>query len=468
MLDHKLSLASSGLDGEALNCNIVIETLEYMETPQVGSVKSVEVEELIQEPSSITEDQLFDELPHTVVRCDTHDLNAIVHEGGHSATIVVKMCDDSYCGNSTLQTKVPTVVLEDTNESNIEEAENSLDNVVWFGKSPQRDTSGFLVPFAGQQTIMSEANERNVPGFLLSKSREHAIEGKLRRVLGEIAESYSKQSPDIRVNKVVKLLFAMFGLVHKSRTTSPYIVFNPGPYLDWGAFPFDDVLNHLLVSLCVQTVQPRLPCPLPKPPFPALLLEFLAQVAQYVEISKELDFDGLVIIIEDDSNTNAHLVAAHFSIKLQPAEAFHCCHVTGVESIRSKRSEYKVMLQVVHPTGYTFYAVIEMVELAARHRLRHGLVARKRFGGERASKTIHQYFKVDNFSFDGSEHITGEGIDATEEWREKGINSDHISHIRELLLESLTNIPHVAASNASKLKIMIYESLSDTLEAKQE
>ncbi|KAK4339385.1 hypothetical protein RND71_040847 [Anisodus tanguticus] len=229
--------------------------------------------------------------------------------------------------------------------------------------------------------------ERNIPGFLLSKSREHAIEGNY----GECSEKLLKVTPSSH---------QIFG------TTSPYIVFNPGPYLDCGAFPFDDVLNHLLVSLCVQTVQPRLPCPLPKPPFPALLLEFLAQVAQYVEISKELDFDGLVIIIEDDSNTNAHLVAAHFSIKLQPAEAVIAAMLQEWK-VLEVRSEYKVMLQAVHPTGYTFYAVIEMVELVARHRLRHGLVARKRFGGERASKTIHQYFKVDNFSFDGSEHITG-------------------------------------------------------------
>ncbi|OIS97217.1 serine hydroxymethyltransferase 2, mitochondrial [Nicotiana attenuata] len=46
----------------------------------------------------------------------------------------------------------------------------------------------------------------------------------------------------------------------------------------------------------IQTIQPRPTCPLPKPPFLALQLEFLSHVAHYVEIAKKLNFDGLVVI----------------------------------------------------------------------------------------------------------------------------------------------------------------------------
>uniref|UniRef100_M1DFG8 Uncharacterized protein n=1 Tax=Solanum tuberosum TaxID=4113 RepID=M1DFG8_SOLTU len=69
------------------------------------------------------------------------------------------------------------------------------------------------------------------------------------------------------------------------------------------------------------------------------------------------------------------------------------------------RSNYKSKLQVVHPIDYTFYSVIEMVELVVRHILRLGLVAMQRFGGERASNVVHQHFKEDNFSLDGSDHV---------------------------------------------------------------
>ncbi|MCD7468461.1 hypothetical protein HAX54_006660 [Datura stramonium] len=118
----------------------------------------------------------------------------------------------------------------------------------------------------------------------------------------------------------------------------------------------------------------------------------------------------------------------------------------------------------------------------------------ERFGGRQASTTIHRYFEVNNFSFDESEHVKeyhlyhissafgapfdpnsslGEildisysgtitfnlanhvnisfdrkGIDAKEEWSEKGI-ADPISHMCELLLENMTKVPYVAARSAS-------------------
>ncbi|OIT03856.1 hypothetical protein A4A49_04833 [Nicotiana attenuata] len=71
-------------------------------------------------------------------------------------------------------------------------------------------------------------HERNLSGFLLFESRVRAREEKIQRMTQEITETYSKQSPNIWVNNVVKRLFAMFGLAHKARSTSSYIIFDPG------------------------------------------------------------------------------------------------------------------------------------------------------------------------------------------------------------------------------------------------
>ncbi|OIT37978.1 hypothetical protein A4A49_06561 [Nicotiana attenuata] len=114
------------------------------------------------------------------------------------------------------------------------------------------------------------------------------------------------------------------------------------------------------------------------------------------------------------------------------------------------RNGYKVKLRAIQGIGYTFSGVIEVVELVARHRLHHGLgdaliygillnkygfvgqvltkhnmimrqisnLDRKDYGyswliagameifsGESASKTVYQFFKADNSSFDGCEHV---------------------------------------------------------------
>ncbi|KAG5616973.1 hypothetical protein H5410_016797 [Solanum commersonii] len=45
----------------------------------------------------------------------------------------------------------------------------------------------------------------NIYDFLLSKSRENVMDEKVRRVLQEFVESYSKKSPNILVNRVIKL-----------------------------------------------------------------------------------------------------------------------------------------------------------------------------------------------------------------------------------------------------------------------
>nr|XP_016449173.1 PREDICTED: uncharacterized protein LOC107774208 [Nicotiana tabacum] len=226
----------------------------------------------------------------------------------------------------------------------------------------------------------------------------------------------------------------------------------------------------------VQAVQPRPPCPLPKPHFLALLLDFLAQVAHSVVITKKLNFYELVIIGVDDSNLIARLRAANFNSKTQPTEvalvailhdsnpiarlraanfssktqpaAAALTTILQEWRVSKLRSGYKVRLHVVHFAGYTFYCVIKMVELVARHRLHHGLgdalvyaiclnkcmvagqvitelnlimliiftvnlkehgwliaVALEKFGEQRAAKTVYLYFKVDNSSFDESDHV---------------------------------------------------------------
>ncbi|WMV59095.1 hypothetical protein MTR67_052480 [Solanum verrucosum] len=129
---------------------------------------------------------------------------------------------------------------------------------------------------------------------------------------------------------------------------------------------------------------------------------FLAQLEQSVEMANEFDFEGLVIIGVVDSKINACLVAANFNSEMQPATL---ATMSPEWKVLKLRSNYKLKLQAVHPIGYTFYGAIEMVELVVRHILRLGIVAMQRFGGERASNVVHQYFKEDNFSLDGSDHV---------------------------------------------------------------
>ncbi|OIT07320.1 hypothetical protein A4A49_00152 [Nicotiana attenuata] len=79
--------------------------------------------------------------------------------------------------------------------------------------------------------------ECNLPGFLLCKLRVQAREEKIQVMLQAFAKIYSKHSPHIRVSKDARLLFALFGLVHKARSTSTYIVFDPGPCLAYAKLP---------------------------------------------------------------------------------------------------------------------------------------------------------------------------------------------------------------------------------------
>ncbi|KAG5570863.1 hypothetical protein H5410_060629 [Solanum commersonii] len=112
---------------------------------------------------------------------------------------------------------------------------------------------------------------------------------------------------------------------------------------------------------------------------------FLAQLEQSVEMANEFDFEGLVIIGVVDSKINACLVAANFNSEMQPATL---AAMSLEWKLLKLRSNYKLKFQAVHYIGYTFYGAIEM-----------------RFGGERASNVVYQYFKEDNYSLDGSDHV---------------------------------------------------------------
>nr|XP_009770179.1 PREDICTED: uncharacterized protein LOC104220912 [Nicotiana sylvestris] len=122
------------------------------------------------------------------------------------------------------------------------------------------------------------------------------------------------------------------------------------------------------------------------------------------------------------------------------------------------RNGYKVKLRAIQGADYTFSGVIEVVELVAHHRLLHGLGdaliysillnkygfvgqvitehnlimqqssnldrkdhgyswliagAMKIFSGERTSKTVYQFFKADNSSFNGCAHVKELGQELT-------------------------------------------------------
>ncbi|KAG5616974.1 hypothetical protein H5410_016798 [Solanum commersonii] len=110
----------------------------------------------------------------------------------------------------------------------------------------------------------------------------------------------------------------MFDLIHKSRTVSRHIHFNPGQILDCGAFPFD------------------------------------TQFQKSVKIESKFNFDGLFIIGEVNSKTNVHLYAANLSSKMQSA-TYVLAVILHEWKVLKLRKRYKVKLQVVHLTGYTIY-----------------------------------------------------------------------------------------------------------------
>ncbi|KAM3356964.1 hypothetical protein P3S68_023678 [Capsicum galapagoense] len=158
---------------------------------------------------------------------------------------------------------------------------------------------------------------------------------------------------------------------------------------------FNDMSNS---KVGVQIGWHQLSQPLPKPPFSALLLDFIAQVDKLVEIAKEFDVDDFVIISGINSKTNGCLFAANFSRNRQLTTPAIAIMLQEWEDLKL-RSECFIGNKEKHGCNWLIAVAMERFggEVA---------VAMERFGGDGAFKTVHWYLKVDNFSFDGSERVT--------------------------------------------------------------
>ncbi|KAG5615493.1 hypothetical protein H5410_015317 [Solanum commersonii] len=103
--------------------NIDVEPIEDIDTPQIENINSVEAK-LVNEPSSITEGQVIDKIPHTTVSSNIHDMKVNIHGFKHYVSTV---------------TKVYSVSLWE---------EKSHDNMVLLENFPPLNTFGFLFAFA--------------------------------------------------------------------------------------------------------------------------------------------------------------------------------------------------------------------------------------------------------------------------------------------------------------------------------
>ncbi|KAF3632372.1 hypothetical protein FXO38_26179 [Capsicum annuum] len=159
---------------------------------------------------------------------------------------------------------------------------------------------------------------------------------------------------------------------------------------------FNDMSNS---KVGVQIGWHQLSQPLPKPPFSALLLDFIAQVDKLVEIAKEFDVDDFVIISGINSKTNGCIFfAANFSRNRQLTTPAIDIMLQEWEDLKL-RSECFIGNKEKHGCNWLIAVAMERFggEVA---------VAMERFGGDGAFKTVHWYLKVDNFSFDESERVT--------------------------------------------------------------
>nr|XP_009783283.1 PREDICTED: uncharacterized protein LOC104231919 isoform X1 [Nicotiana sylvestris]XP_009783284.1 PREDICTED: uncharacterized protein LOC104231919 isoform X1 [Nicotiana sylvestris] len=205
--------------------------------------------------------------------------------------------------------------------------------------------------------------------LLLFESRVRAREEKIQRMTQAITETYSKQSPNIWVNNVVKHLFAKFCLAHKVRSTSPYIIFDSG---------------GVNTSFC--------------------------------STSEQLLFR----LVKGFSTENYYTTQQYMTT--QPATAVLTSMLQEWKALEL-RSGYMVKLQVVQGAGYTFSGVNETYVVAGHVITELNLILLKSFtenikdqgcnwliagvmglGCKRASKTVYQCF-MDNSSIVGSEHV---------------------------------------------------------------
>ncbi|KAH0660388.1 hypothetical protein KY289_029136 [Solanum tuberosum] len=67
--------------------NMDTEPIEDIATPQIGIINLVEAD-FLNEPSSTTEDHVFDKIPHITVSSNIYDMKATAHYFGHSISTV--------------------------------------------------------------------------------------------------------------------------------------------------------------------------------------------------------------------------------------------------------------------------------------------------------------------------------------------------------------------------------------------
>ncbi|OIT34981.1 hypothetical protein A4A49_31349 [Nicotiana attenuata] len=230
-------------------------------------------------------------------------------------------------------------------------------NILWF----HHDINVHLDYWA------ETGQERNPFGFLFD-SRVHVRDEKLHRVLQEIVESYSKQSPNIWINKAARLLFAMFDL---ARSTFPYIIFDPG---------------GVNTSLC------------------AMIQQLLFRLVKYFT-AKNYDTTQQYMKMQPAANVLTDMLQEWKALNL--------------------RSGYKLKHRAVQGVGYTFSGGSENRVVAGHDILELNLVILKTLtvnindqgynlliagvmglSGERASKIVYQYF-MDNSRSEGFEHVKG-------------------------------------------------------------
>ncbi|KAH0650352.1 hypothetical protein KY284_030264 [Solanum tuberosum] len=480
--------------------NIEFATLEVVGTPQIGNAKSVEAD-LLEEPSSITEGQVFDEISHTTVSSD------------------ISEPIDRFYEDVSIQTKVPPSVLNDMKGSNDVDEENSLDNVALFDKSPQRDASGTLAPFSTEGPMMSNTRLRitevypiatGVPllvplvGCEVMLSNKNLEQDMPTRyvVPNAIGSGSPKWKTDLETKDLSIDKYFLENESSISTSAMHYVRLLPaaknGKSLGGfsgqnilSQFPFVPAVNFLMLIVIVSAIVVDLCVWDPGIGFGLMAL------TGYIENVEELlslkCTDKFLLITYSNCMSRVW----------DPGQLGSLWEVKILTSVSKEKA--------VHSAGYTLYGVIEIVELDARHRLHHGLEfyrksertwlqlvvinsSGERVGGRRAFTSIAQYFEVNNSRFDESEHVTkyhlyhissalglpldpnsnlGEilsislsdtttyilvtygnilfdrkGIDAKEEWNEKGILVP-ISHLSEVLLENMIKILNVAANSAS-------------------
>ncbi|WMV20245.1 hypothetical protein MTR67_013630 [Solanum verrucosum] len=105
-------------------------------------------------------------------------------------------------------------------------------NSVFCVSSNDLDHDKLIMPTLWNSYIwVDNVLEHNLPGFLSYKSRVLSREEKLQGLLEALAAQYSEQFPNVQVNKDDVLLFAIFGVVHISKSTLSYLVFDSGAKL---------------------------------------------------------------------------------------------------------------------------------------------------------------------------------------------------------------------------------------------